>query len=121
MVNFDTDSNAIGLGNRCTACISNQIEDFDDPVTNTDRTIRAFAGSSTGTIVWRWLDDEGKQYKFKIPQSYYVPDGGCRLLSPQHWAKSQCRSESGELRFGERKSHWERYVNEGRCDVGRFG
>ena len=84
--NFDTDSHAIGLDNRCTACISNRIEDFDCPVTRTDRTIRAFAGGKvanvyTGTIVWKWLNDEGKQFKFRIPHSYFVPDGGCRLLS----------------------------------------
>ena len=106
VVNFDTDSNTIGLDNRCTACISNRIEDFDGPVTKTDRTIRAFAGGRvanvyTGTIVWKWLDDEVKQYKFRIPQSYFVFDGGCRLLSPQHWAKSQCRIEKGESNFGE--------------------
>jgi len=58
MVNFDTYSNAIGLDNRSTACISNRIEDFDGPVTKTDRTIRAFAGGRvanvyTGTIVWK--------------------------------------------------------------------
>jgi len=104
VVHFDTDSSTIGLDNRCTAYISNRIEDFDGPVTKTDRTNRAFAGGRvgnayTGTVVWKWLDDKGKQFKFRIPQSYYVLDGGCRLLSPQHWAKSQCKSGKGESSF----------------------
>jgi len=65
VVNFDTDSSAIGLDNRCTACIANRSEDFDGPVTKTDRTVRAFASGRvanvyTGTVVWKWLDDEAK-------------------------------------------------------------
>ena len=79
VVNFDTDSHAIGLDNRCTACISNRIEDFDGPVTKTNKTIKAFAAGRvsnvyTGTIVWTWMSDEGKRFKFHIPHSYYVPD-----------------------------------------------
>ena len=105
VVNFDTDSHAIGLDNRCTACISNRIEDFDGPVTKTNKTIKAFAGGRVsnvykGTIVWKWMNDEGKRFEFHIPHSYYVPDGGCRLLSPQHWAKTQHKATSAES-FGE--------------------
>ena len=33
-------------------------------------------------------DDNSKVETFMIPNSYYVPDGDARLLSPQHWAKS---------------------------------
>ena len=36
----------------------------------------------------KWLDDEGEQHKFVIPNSYYIPAGNCKLLSPQHWAKA---------------------------------
>jgi hypothetical protein len=42
-----------------------------------------------GTIQWSWEDDRGVIFTFQIPNSYYVPDGKVRLLSPQHWAKSQ--------------------------------
>ena len=31
-VKFNTDSHVIGLDNRCFACISNKLEDFEDPV-----------------------------------------------------------------------------------------
>ena len=40
-----------------------------------------------GTLLWKWLDDEGKLHQFHIPNSYFVPDCNVRLLSPQHWAK----------------------------------
>ena len=39
--------------------------------------------------MWKWCDNDGKVHKFRIPNSYYVPQGNCRLLSPQHWAKTQ--------------------------------
>ena len=35
------------------------------------------------------MDDSGNEFKFTIPNSFYVPSGGVRLLSPQHWAKTQ--------------------------------
>ena len=94
VVRFDTDSAAIGIDNRASACISHRIEDFDGPVSKVKRNIKGFGGETTrnvfmGTIVWKWCDDEGRIHKFRIPNSYYVPDGHVRLLSPQHWAKSQ--------------------------------
>ena len=64
-----------------------------------NRAIKGFGGTRTwnvqqGTIIWKFCDDNGMQHKFRIPNSYYVPDGKLRLLSPQHWAKTQ----SGGLR-----------------------
>ena len=52
---FDTDSTMVGVDNRCSACISSDIKDFDGPVMDTNRTIKGFAGSKvrnvkTGTI-----------------------------------------------------------------------
>ena len=71
-VRFDTDSHVIGLDNRCSACISNKLEDFEGPVQKTNRTIKAFAGEKvtnvyTGTIVWSWLDDEGSKTHSAFP------------------------------------------------------
>ena len=45
--------------------------------------------SQTGTIKWRWQDDGGSYHTFLIPDSLYVPDCQQRLLSPQHWARTQ--------------------------------
>lgn len=91
---FDTDSSPIGIDNRCTGCISHRIEDFVVPLVSTDRTIKGYGGMQMsgiqiGTIEWSWLDDDGARHTFKIPNSFFVPKGGLRLLSPQHWAQSQ--------------------------------
>ena len=93
-VRFDTDSAMVGIDNRCTACISHFAQDFIGPLIDSKRSIKGFGGSKTtgvkmGTIVWKWEDNEGKISKFTIPNSYYVPQGKVRLLSPQHWAKVQ--------------------------------
>ena len=95
-ITFDTDSDSIGIDNRCSACISNVIDDFVGSVTESKRTIKGFGGNRVtnlmmGTILWKWEDDDGKIHQFKIPNSYYVPSGGVRLLSPQHWAQTQIK------------------------------
>jgi hypothetical protein len=89
---FDTDSALIGIDNRASACMSDNIHDFSGTLQPTNRVIRGFAGTKTtnvqiGTISWRIEDDNGKVTTHVIPNSYYVPDGKVRLLSPQHWAK----------------------------------
>jgi len=88
---FDTDSKPIGINSRCTACISEDINDFIGGMRESGRAIKGFGGTQTmsGTIVWRWCDDNGLIHWFVILNSYYVPQGGVRLLSPQHWAKEQ--------------------------------
>ncbi len=60
--------------------------------------IKGFAGSrmtgvKIGTLLWKWLDDQGMEHSFKIPNSYYVPSEGVRLLSPQHWANNQVKGK----------------------------
>jgi hypothetical protein len=72
-VTFDTDSAPVGVDN----CISNQIEDFEGPLLESNRSIKRFGGSRTnkvmiGTISWKWQDDEGMIHKFLIPKSFYV-------------------------------------------------
>ena len=99
-IQFDTDSEPIGIDNRCTGCISHKIEDFDGPLIESDRSIKGFGGSRTtnvkiGTITWKWIDDQGMTHKFVIPKSFYVPEGNVRLLSPQHWAQAQRDKTNG--------------------------
>ena len=89
---FDTDSYSIGIDNRCTACLSHKIQDFEGALRDTKRSIRGYGGITDdkikiGTIKWSIIDDQGKKHTFKIPNSFYAPQGGVRLLSPQHWAK----------------------------------
>ena len=106
IVTFDTDSRPIGVDNRCTACISHDINDFIDVPTETERKIKGFAGTThsnvrVGTIKWSWCDDEGVKHKFIIPNSYYVPHGNVRLLSPQHWAKVLTKGNRKRIGTGE--------------------
>ncbi len=83
------------------------IGDFVGQLNPTTRTIKGFAGSRTvnvsiGTLRWEWEDDNGTTHTFLIPNSYYVPDGKVRLLSPQHWAQSQTSSRKKRESCGER-------------------
>ena len=93
-IRFDTDSVPIGIDNRCSACISHVAEDFIGQLEDSPKVIKGFGGTKTtnvkvGTLSWTWNDDSGTPHKFIIPNSYYVPKGRVRLLSPQHWAKEQ--------------------------------
>lgn len=91
---FDTDSAIVGIDNRCTACITPYLDDFELPPGTETYTIKGFGGSRSkgakkGTVVWKFSDDKGAQHTFRIPNSFYVPDCEYRLFSPQHWAQSQ--------------------------------
>jgi hypothetical protein len=91
---FNTDATTIGVDNRCTTCISDKKEHFVGNFIAGRKVIKGFHGGKTtkvmsGTIQWKWLDSNGLEHEFKIPGSYYIPDGKCRLLSPQHWVQEQ--------------------------------
>ena len=90
---FDTDSGPLGIDSRCTACISHRTEDFIGVPQETNKVIKGVGGARlsnvmTGTILWRWEDDQGKVHSHRIPGSYYAPQANVRLLSPQHWMQS---------------------------------
>jgi hypothetical protein len=106
---FDTDSETIGIDNRCSGCISHVRDDFVGELRRTDRVVKGFAGTKTtnvqvGTLRWSWEDELGRKHTFTIPNSYYVPDGRVRLLSPQHWSQTQTtgpqRDQCGEYTNG---------------------
>jgi hypothetical protein len=68
-VTFDTDSGPIGVDNRCTGCILNNIDDFEGTLANSGRAIKGLGGTRTtnvkiGMIVWKWTDNQGMEYKF---------------------------------------------------------
>jgi len=49
---------------------------------------KGFGGTTTAqvqleTIQWKWEDNNHMAHDHTIPNSYYVPDGGIHLLSPQ--------------------------------------
>jgi hypothetical protein len=105
MATFDTDSEPIGVDNRCTGCISHPIEDFEGTLVDSNRSIKGFGGNKTanvkiGMIAWKWCSDKGKSHKFIIPKSFYVPSGNVHLLSPQHWR--QTHKGHDKSKFGTR-------------------
>lgn len=94
---YDTDSVPIGIDNRCSACISHCTDDFVGPLLPCNRVIKGYNGSLTrnikrGTLRWFWTDDQGRIHEHLIPNSYYSPSGGVRLLSPQHWSQTNKKS-----------------------------
>ena len=106
---FDTDAKLIGIDNRCSGCISFERADFKGSLSESQRSIKGFGGTRhfrvwTGTLSWSWDDDNGMSHEFIIPNSYYIPEGKVRLLSPQHWAQTRRgtdkRGGAGEVTNG---------------------
>ena len=99
----------IGIDNRCSGCITHVRSDIPGALKQCNKAIKGFGGAKTyevwtGTIHWDWEDDQGKIHTMVIPNSYYVPEGKVRLLSPQHWAQTRKSSEkrggAGEMTTG---------------------
>ena len=89
---WDSDSMAVGMDNRCSACISDKVEHFED-LRPCDRIIKGFGGTQTtnvmiGTLKWTVLDDDEQRHTWRIPNSYFVEHAKVRLLSPQHWSQT---------------------------------
>ncbi len=103
VANFDTDSYPIKIDNCCSRTISHVESDFMkntlQPVQNV--WVKGFGNTKTrithkGTICWKVLDDKGIHQEIIIPNSYYVPEGRIRLLSPQHWAQGSINTSKGK-------------------------
>eukprot|EP00978_Attheya_sp_CCMP212_P041919 scaffold246883_cov62-Attheya_sp.AAC.3 len=83
---FDTDSGLMSVDNRCSGCISHIAEDFIGELRDSGQVlIKGFGGTKTtgikiGTLLWKWCNNEGQVHTFKIPNSFYVPQGGVQLL-----------------------------------------
>jgi hypothetical protein len=93
-IEFGTDSFAIKVDNCASRTMSFQKSDFIAGTLKKvkDKGVRGFGNTITkithdGTIKWRIYDDNGMSHDIIIPNSYYVPAGKSRLLSPQHWSQ----------------------------------
>ena len=67
--------------------MSDDVTDFVGILRPTKRVVKGFAGSRTanlqvGIIEWKIEDDNGKVTKHRIPNSYYVPEGGGKTAQP---------------------------------------
>ena len=81
VVRMDTNSEAIGIANRASACISHKADDFVSDLKDCNRVIKGYMGSRTSnikirTLRWKWTDDLDLDHVHIIPNSYYSPDGG---------------------------------------------
>ena len=77
---FNTDSQLVGVDNRCSACITNVRANIPGEIVACNRSIRGFRGAKVwnvwmGMIKWDIEDDEGVTHTHIIPKSYYVPQG----------------------------------------------
>jgi hypothetical protein len=93
-VRIETDSVPIKVDNCCTQTITGYESDFIPSTIRKveDKQVCGFGRSISkithqGTIRWRVYDDHGKEHDIIIPNTYFVPNCGLRLLSPQHWAQ----------------------------------
>jgi hypothetical protein len=81
------------------ACMSDQVLDFiPDTLKPCNKRVQTFGGHfvsniQIGIIQWQVQSDNGTIHTFKIPDSYYVPEGGAQLLSPQHWSKTRLKKD----------------------------
>ena len=77
----------IVITNICLLCVSYNPIDFVGYLYEGKRAIQG-SGCQThynvhiGTLKWHWEDDQMTVQKILIPQSYYVPEEGVRLLLP---------------------------------------
>ena len=95
-VYFESETAKAGIDNRCTASISNNPSDFVGKLTPVTVNLVSYKGEEQtemmkGTLLWKWKDDNDILHSFKIPNSFYDPNGS-RFLSPQHWARELKRS-----------------------------
>ena len=45
-------------------------------------------GTYSGTVCWKWQDDKGKTFSFRLEDVIYVKDLPFRVLSPQCWSRT---------------------------------
>ena len=91
---FDTDSVPIRIDNCASRTMSFCKDDFISDTLRqvSNKAVKGFGNTLTpitheGTLRWYIPTDQNTISSIDIPNSYYVPGGTSRLLSPQHWAQ----------------------------------
>ena len=89
---YDSDSYLILIDNCCSACVTNNIKDFDCKPAKVNASVKGVGGAikltHKGIVKWSFQDDQGRSHTFRIKDSFYAPNAPCRLLSPQHWSQN---------------------------------
>ena len=119
---FDTDSFQILIHNCCSACITNNLNDFEGKPVKVNARVKGVGGainlSHKGTVRWSIQDDEGRSHTFLIKDSFYARNAPCRLLSPQHW--SQNATDNTARSKGTWSATYNDKVEETGDDMGHF-
>ena len=88
---FDSDSQALMLDDRASACITNDKEDFIEPpkcVVRKVKGIKLHANAThRGTLKWHIENDQGLVFVMIIHGAYLILDAAARILSQQHLAQ----------------------------------
>ena len=98
-IKFDTDSRILGMDSRSSASITDEDGDVvPGTMKLTTKKVKAFGGVFTGkvyscTIRWTVLDKQSRPHTFLLPNSYYIPEGGMKLISPQHWSQELMKQD----------------------------
>ena len=97
---FDTDSFLIGVDSFASVTMATRPKKFEDLILDAGQSVQGIEGGLAikghGTFIFNIEDDEGTVHHIKIPDSMYVPDLKCCLLSPQHWAQKAHNSARGK-------------------------
>ena len=88
---FDSDSQALMLDDGALACITNDKNDFIEPLQWVDRKVKGIKGHAKathrGTIKWHMEDNNGLVHVMVITGAYFIPEASTRIISPQHLAQ----------------------------------
>jgi len=79
------------IDNCCSHSLTNDINDFIEPLVKSKVRIRGYNCSMVGTVKWKIQDVDGKIHNFILPDTHYLPTVETRLLSQQHWAQVKAK------------------------------
>ena len=104
VVTFDTDSGPVGIDNRCTACISHVIQDFEEPPKLTNRVITGFtvvrlhwsiAAPSNGDLPT--TPEPSIHSESQIPSMSQMGESVCSVHNPGHKSNETASQRKGPV------------------------
>ena len=91
---YNSNSYLILIDNCCSACITNNIKNFDCRPATVNASVKEVRGAinltHNGPVKWSFKDDQGRSHTFRIKDSFYALNAPYWLffLSPQHLSQS---------------------------------
>ena len=92
------------LNDGTSACITNDKNDFIEPLKRVDRKVKGIKGHTKpthrGAIKWHLKDNNGLVHVMVITGAYFIPETATRILSPQHLSQQADDHYPSEERTG---------------------